>query len=196
MKRAWNIINSICRWDKKPKIEEEALRPEKVNVLNDKEPTEAGKIINKLFNFALDNEFYITGDRGPTKISCYDTFTFTEFKLYYTNEDYKDFELGIVFAWEDEFNKDEYFASAVENEFMYYLMKDHGVTYEAAFNFTIDLIEPDGIYEPINKKKTMSNIWYKLEGHPSCEVLSEEISFLNDYAKWISKNNDFKFEKK
>lgn len=196
MKRAWDILNSICRWNKKPKLEKENLRPEKVNVLTDKEPTETGKLINRLFNFALDSDFYITADRSIHHLSCYDTFSFNEFKLYYTNEDYKDFELGIVFAWEDEYNKDVYFASAIENEFMYYLMKDHGVTYEAAFNFTINLIEPDGVYEPINLSKTKSNIWCKLNGDPLCEELCEEISFLNDYAQWISENNDFNFERK
>lgn len=188
MKRAWGLLEYLFPRSKKPKIEEK-----RGHFIDDKEPTELGKLINDLFYHELPTDWAFKTDRGY-RVSCYVTYTFPEIKNHYRGDRERDFEIGIISAWDEEDRSDRIasFVTAAENQIMYYLMKEHGVSYEAAYNFIQDLFETN-YYDCFDEVKTNQNVRDKLNNDPLCEELCEKISFLHGLAEEVSNMDGYYF---
>lgn len=229
MRRGWNLFDLFFGRTKRPKLEdsfdpdvlfsrtkrpklEDSFDPDLLlsrtigkkkekHILSYEQPDGVGELINSLFDSPLE-DFYITKDRGYTRISCYKTYTFPEIKKYYRGERHIDFLCGIEEAFGEEDGKfpveisghrDKYIENVFRNELMYQLMKYHGSTYEAAFNFTENLIVPDGEDMPIDEKQTNENIKSKIGKHPLYTIFCEMIADLNSLAYVCLDDHGYKF---
>lgn len=191
MKRGWNFIDSLFWWNKRQKREER-----RGHFLTNKESTELGKLINGLFYCELNSDRLITTNRGP-QFSCYVLYTLPEFINHYKGDGEIEFQMGISSFWEedDNFLRCRYVASVFENEIMYYLMKEHGVSYEAAYNFIDDELIPSDRYYTINFLGTIyRNIRNKLEFNPLCELLCDKVEHLYNLAEVISNKEGHTFD--
>lgn len=151
--------------------------------LTDEEPTKLGKLINELYDRDLDDWYFIT-DRGHYPSLRF--WTFLELKKYYKGDDEREFKVGISFAWSEKdvmMIRIGFFHSVFVNELRYYLMKEHGVSFEAAFNFLLyDTIAEGNCYYPIALNRSLRNIREKLNYSPLCETLCEKLKHLYELA--------------
>lgn len=191
MKRAWDLFDSVFRWNKKQKKEER-----RGHFLFAIEPTRLGKLVEDLYYSEFYSDTFLTLDRGP-QFSCYETFTLPEFKNHYKGNRELEFEMGISTAWdeEDRFIRSEYVARVFENEIMYYLMKEHGVCYEAAYNYTKDLVPSDRYNYHSFLAKLYQNIRNSLNNDPLCEILCDRVEYLYKLAEAVSRADGYNFQR-
>lgn len=162
--------------------------------LTDKEPTELGELINELYDVELD-DWYFRTDRGYYPSIRF--WSFLELKKYYKGDGEREFQIGVSYAWPEKdvmFTRIGFFHSVFDNEIHYYLMKEHGVSFEAAFKFLLNqTIQSGNCYNPIFLNRTLRNIREKLNYNPVCEILCEKIKHLYELTYQVKERN-FLFE--
>lgn len=162
--------------------------------LTNRPPTKIGRIIENLNREKQYRKEDLIKDRGQRIYEIHDVLSFPEFKKYYAYFFTYEFTIRTTMREDD----DEWtlgFAYAFVNELMFNLMREEGVSYEAAINLVPNTIHTDGIDDFINLDDTKLYI-YETFKDIDLDVyfyFRDKLNWLYEYANEIAKAEDFNF---
>lgn len=185
--------------NKKRKMEEGWVDTRKQGLVPFKEPDVLGKVVNETF-VRMPNEkaILLHEDRGPELDTYMVILTLKEFDLYYNTDVYGgevSFEGGLIGASRvPKTYRHIFYSNAFQNEFMFRLIREHGVNYDSAYELCEQMISPDGIDNVIDVDQSKENLESTIEDKVIIEALCKMVDEIMVEAHKICLANGIFFD--